>query len=73
MKHRSMSEETVRDTITVQADGRTTIPNSVRVAVGIDKQKAFCQVENFGKDKFLVTVLTKWMPNPQRKERPRQR
>jgi hypothetical protein len=66
-KNEETVKETVRDTITVQADGRTTIPDSVRVAIGIDKQKAFCQVETYGKDKFLVTVLTKWMPNPQRK------
>jgi len=60
-----MSE--VRDTITVQADGRTTIPDSVRAARGIKGKKAFCQVETFGKDKILLTIMSTWTPNPKRK------
>lgn len=58
-----MSEtKTVRDTVTLQADGRMTIPDEVRKAVNVYGQKAFLQVENYGKDKILITVLSRWSP-----------
>lgn len=55
-------EETVRAVLTVLEDGRLTIPRSVRKIVGIDERKAFCQVENYGKDKILLTILNRWQP-----------
>jgi bifunctional DNA-binding transcriptional regulator/antitoxin component of YhaV-PrlF toxin-antitoxin module len=57
-----MSDETVRETATIQPDGRTTIPDAIRKAVNIYEQKAFCQVENYGKDKILLTILSRWTP-----------
>jgi len=58
-----MSEtETVRDTVTIQLDGRVTIPDEVRKAVNIYGQKGFCNIENYGKDKILLTVLSRWKP-----------
>lgn len=61
--------ETVRDTVTVQADGRMTIPGDVRKAVGIYGQKAFCQAENYGADKILLTIMNRWTP-PKNKRNP---
>lgn len=54
--------ETVRETATVQADGRVTIPDAIRKAVNIYQAKAFVQAEAYGKNKILLTVLTKWEP-----------
>lgn len=63
-----MSEtETVRDTVTIQTDGRMTIPDEVRKAVKIYGQKAFCQAENYGPDKILLTIMSRWTPNPRTK------
>jgi bifunctional DNA-binding transcriptional regulator/antitoxin component of YhaV-PrlF toxin-antitoxin module len=62
-----MSEEPVRGTMTVQADGRTTIPDSVREARGLKGKKAFFEVETFGKDKILLTIMSTWTPDPKRK------
>jgi len=59
--------EIVRDTVTIQADGRMTIPDGVRKAVNIQGQKAFCQAENYGKDKILLTIMNRWTPNPHTK------
>jgi len=59
--------EVVRDTVTIQADGRMTIPDVVRKAVNIQGQKAFCQAENYGKDKILLTIMNRWTPNPRTK------
>lgn len=55
-------EEKVRETVTIQADGRMTIPDIVRKATNIYGQKAFCQIENYGKDKILLTILNRWEP-----------
>jgi len=61
--------EVVRDTVTIQADGRMTIPDGVRKAVNIQGQKAFCQAENYGKDKILLTIMSVWEP-PKTKRNP---
>lgn len=57
-----MSAETVRDTVTIQLDGRITIPDEVRKAINIYGHKAFCQIENYGENKILLTVLSRWTP-----------
>lgn len=46
-----------RQTITVQADGRATITGPIRKAVQIDGKKAYCKVDRYGDDKFLLTIL----------------
>jgi len=55
--------EPVRETITVQADGRTTIPDKIREHLQIKGQKAFCEIETYGKDKALIRVMSRWKPN----------
>ena len=55
-----MSDEVVRETITVQADGRTTIPDKIRKALNINQQKAFCEIETLSKDKAVIRVMTRW-------------
>jgi len=58
-----MSDEVVRETITVQADGRMTIPDKIRKALNINQQKAFCEIETYGKDKAVIRVMSRWAPN----------
>jgi bifunctional DNA-binding transcriptional regulator/antitoxin component of YhaV-PrlF toxin-antitoxin module len=55
--------EQVRETVTVQADGRMTIPDLIRKAVDVYGKKAFCEATVYGKDKILLTVLSRWQPN----------
>jgi hypothetical protein len=52
--------EVERDTVEIQADGRTTIPVSVRKVVDLMGKKAWCQVENYGKDKVLLTIMNRF-------------
>jgi bifunctional DNA-binding transcriptional regulator/antitoxin component of YhaV-PrlF toxin-antitoxin module len=52
----------VREIVTVQADGRMTIPDVIRKAVDIHEQKAFCEVSVYGKDKILLTIMSRWKP-----------
>jgi len=59
-----MSDETVRETIIVQADGRTTIPDIIRGHLKIKGQKAFCDITTFGPNKALITVMSRWTPTP---------
>lgn len=54
--------EPARDTVEIQADGRTTIPVSVRKEIDLMGKKAWCQVENYGKDKVLLTILNRFEP-----------
>lgn len=49
--------------MTIQTDGRVTIPDKVRKALKLEGMKAFCAVENYGEDKILLTVLSRWEPN----------
>lgn len=58
-----MSDETVRETITVQADGRTTIPDKIREYLQIKGQKAFCEIETCGKRGALIRIISKWAPS----------
>lgn len=55
--------ETVRETCEIGTDGRNTIPNAVQRAVNIKGKKAYCQVENYGENKILFTILSRWEPN----------
>jgi len=58
-----MSEtEPIRETITVQADGRTTIPDKIRERWGIKGLKAFCEIETVGKEKGFIRVMNRWTP-----------
>jgi len=57
-----MSAEVIRETITVQADGRTTIPEKIREHLQIKGLKAFCEVQIYGKDKALIRVMSCWAP-----------
>jgi bifunctional DNA-binding transcriptional regulator/antitoxin component of YhaV-PrlF toxin-antitoxin module len=57
------TDETVRETITIQPDGRTTIPDKIREHLQIKGQKAFCEIETYGKDKAVIRVMTRWTPN----------
>jgi bifunctional DNA-binding transcriptional regulator/antitoxin component of YhaV-PrlF toxin-antitoxin module len=54
--------EQVRETVTIQADGRMTIPDIIRKAVNIYEQKAFCEVSVYGEDKILLIVISRWKP-----------
>ena len=63
MRAEVVMSEPVRETITVQADGRTTIPEKIREHLEIKGQKAFCEIETYGKDKALIRVMTRWAPN----------
>lgn len=54
--------EKVRQTITLQKDGRSTVTGDIRKAVKIDGKKAFCKVTEYGKDKVLLTVLHRCDP-----------
>jgi len=58
--------ESVRETITVQADGRTTIPDKIREHLQIKGQKAFCEIETYGEDKALIRVMNRWTPPTRR-------
>lgn len=53
-------EETVRDTSELSADGRLTMPDTIRDARDVRGKKAYLQWETFGKDKILITVLDRW-------------
>jgi bifunctional DNA-binding transcriptional regulator/antitoxin component of YhaV-PrlF toxin-antitoxin module len=59
--------EQVRETVTIQADGRMTIPDIIRKAVDIYEQKAFCEVSVYGKDKILLTIMSRWKPPASKK------
>jgi hypothetical protein len=41
-------------------DGRITLPWAIRKKANVINRKAFCQVENSGKDKILITVLHRY-------------
>jgi len=55
--------ETIRKTVTIQPEGRMVIPDEIREILNIKNQKAFCQIEVYGKDKALITILTRWNPD----------
>ena len=58
-----MSEgEVARATMTLGADGRLTIPDEVRKKTDIYNKKAFCTVENYGQNKILITIESRWTP-----------
>lgn len=46
----------------IRLDGRTTIPDAIRKAVNIEGLKAICEVENYGENKILLTILTRFKP-----------
>lgn len=52
-----------RKTCEVGADARMTIPEAVARGADIKHKKAFCQAENYGKDKILLTILSRWEPD----------
>jgi len=54
--------EIVRETLEISEDGRTTIKENLRKVLDIDGKKAFCQIENYGKDKIVITILNRWVP-----------
>jgi len=59
-----MSEvEPVRETGTIQPDGRTTIPDKTRKALGIEGLKAFFEIETHGRDKAVIHIMTRWTPS----------
>jgi bifunctional DNA-binding transcriptional regulator/antitoxin component of YhaV-PrlF toxin-antitoxin module len=59
-----MSEqETVREVMTLGADGRMTIPDKVRRITDLINKKAFCTVENYGRDKILIIIESRWTPS----------
>jgi len=58
----SSETEIVRETLEIAEDGRTTIKETIRKAVDIVDKKAFCQIENYGKDKIVITILSRWQP-----------
>jgi len=62
-------DEAIRETITVQADGRTTIPDKIREHLKIKGQKAFCDITTFGPNKALITVMSRWIPNKRSPEK----
>lgn len=51
----------------VQIDGRTTLPNAICKEADINGKRAFCQIEMYGKDKMLLTILSRWSPNLRRR------
>jgi len=55
--------ETLRETATIQPDGRTTIPDGIRKALNIYNQKAFIEIETYGKDKAVIRIMSRWTPN----------
>lgn len=55
--------ETVRETCEGGADGRMTIPDAVQRAVNIKGKKVYYQVENYGENKILLTILNRWEPD----------
>jgi bifunctional DNA-binding transcriptional regulator/antitoxin component of YhaV-PrlF toxin-antitoxin module len=54
--------EPIRETLTLQPDGRLVVPDAIRQALNVKGLKAFCQIEVYGKDKALITILTRWEP-----------
>jgi hypothetical protein len=54
--------EIVRDTLEIGTDGRLTVQEPIRKVVGIFGMKAYCQIENYGKNKILITILNRWKP-----------
>lgn len=54
--------EQIRETAQMQADGRICIPRDILKALDVLNKKAWCECETYGKDKILITVLSKWMP-----------
>jgi len=58
-----MSDDVVvRETSELSEDGRNTMPESIRKARDVMGKKAYLQWETYGKDKILITILTKWSP-----------
>ncbi len=55
--------EKIRETCEGGADGRITIPAKIQHAVNIKGQKFYCQAENYGKDKILLTIMSRWAPD----------
>lgn len=55
--------ETVRETLEIDKSGRNTIPDSIREVTDLQGKKAYCQVENYGNNKILITILQRWTPN----------
>jgi len=55
--------ETVRETSELGEDGRNTMPESIRKARDIMGKKAYLQWETYGKDKILLTILSRWRPS----------
>lgn len=53
----------IRETSELGVNGRITIPDKVREAVDVKGKKAYCQIENYGKDKVLITILNRWQPS----------
>jgi bifunctional DNA-binding transcriptional regulator/antitoxin component of YhaV-PrlF toxin-antitoxin module len=54
--------EVARETAEINARGRTTIPKCVRKAIGLLDKKAWCQFENYGKDKIVITIMNRYEP-----------
>lgn len=54
--------ERVHQTMTLQKDGRSTVTGDIRKAVNIEGKKAYCKVQEFGKDKVLLTILHRCDP-----------
>jgi len=54
--------EVVRDTLEISKTGRCSFCPAIRKITDIQGKKAFCQVENYGKDKILITILQRWTP-----------
>jgi len=54
--------EHVRDTIEIAPDGRNTIPESIRIKLELVGLKVYAEIETYGPNKFLVTILNKWKP-----------
>lgn len=44
----------------IPEDGRMTMAEEIRKKVGVYDKVAFCEAQNIGKDKILVTILHRW-------------
>jgi len=55
--------ETIRETCEMELAGRIVIPYTLRQALNLLNVKAYCQVENYGEDKILITILRRWVPS----------
>jgi len=59
----STKDEHARAQGTIQADGRLCIPDSILNTLDIMDKKAFVDIEIYGKDKIVVTIIGKWTPS----------